>query len=137
MEKQEIKNLTVYYDGLCQLCSREIDHYKKQQGSQNIQFVDITLADFDASKENLDPIKVHKIMHVKLSDGTVKTKVDAFIEIWKWLPKYQFAVKTSQYFFVRPILNIGYDVFAKIRPYLPKKKALNCDASPYCEEKHV
>ncbi len=122
----------VYFDGLCQLCSREIDHYKKQKGSETLEFIDITSPKFNAKIEGLDPFLVHKVMHVKRSDGTLATEVDAFIEIWKHLPKYNWAASLAQKPWVRPVLDIGYIGFAKVRPYLPRKKAL-CEDSPYCE----
>lgn len=41
------KTLSVYFDGLCPLCSREIGHYRKAVGNENISFVDITHVDFN------------------------------------------------------------------------------------------
>jgi predicted DCC family thiol-disulfide oxidoreductase YuxK len=109
----------------------EINHYKKQQGADKISFIDITAPSFDAKKNGVDPFLVHKIMHVKR--GTqLYTKVDAFIEIWKELPKYNWAVGIAKNKLVRPILNVGYEAFAVIRPYLPRKKQ-SCEESPYCE----
>lgn len=124
----------VYYDGLCPLCSREIDHYRKQEGVEKLSFIDITAADFDAQKEGLDPRAVHKVMHVRGTDGRVKTGVDAFIEIWKILPRYRWASKLAQQSLVRPALDLGYQVFATVRPFLPRRKR-DCEASPYCETK--
>lgn len=123
---------TVYYDGLCHLCSREIDHYRKQRGSEDLRFMDITGASFDATAEGVDPVQVHKVMHVRRKDGTLATGVNAFIEIWKILPKYNWAARLA----VRPlpslVLKVGYEAFAAIRPFLPRKKA-DCATSPYCE----
>jgi predicted DCC family thiol-disulfide oxidoreductase YuxK len=128
--------LTVYFDGLCHLCSREIDHYRKQSGSDKISFKDITAEDFDAQSEGVDPQQVHKVMHVKDSSGNLHTGVQAFIEIWKQLPKYSPAARLAQNPPVYAILNIGYQIFARIRPFLPRK-AKDCSASPYCEIKEA
>lgn len=126
--------LSIFYDGLCPLCSREMNHYKKISGSEKFLFVDITDINFDAVKEGLDPIQVHKVMHVKDAQGKIKTKVDAFIEIWENLPDYNWLAKAAKLSFVRPFLDIGYISFATLRPYLPRKKN-DCDKSPYCETK--
>ena len=131
----QAQTLKVYYDGLCPLCSREIQHYQKQKGSDSIQFVDICASQFDAIKENLDPKKIHQVMHVRRADGSVATAVDAFIEIWKVLPKYNWAAAAAAKGNVRFLLNIGYHVFAKIRPWLPRKANADCSGSPYCEIK--
>jgi predicted DCC family thiol-disulfide oxidoreductase YuxK len=127
------QTLKVYFDGLCPLCSREIEHYQKQKGAEKIQFVDICGPQFDADKENLDPKKIHQVMHVRKADGTVATAVDAFIEIWKVLPKYNWAAAAAAKANVRLLLNFGYHIFAKIRPWLPRKASADCSTSPYCE----
>jgi len=124
------KKITVYYDGLCHLCSREINHYKKMKGSDGIQFVDITTSAFDAEKENLDPVQIHKTMHVKDETGALHTGVDAFICIWKHLPSLQFLVPIANFWPTQLLLKIFYFAFAKIRPLLPRK---SCESSPYCE----
>lgn len=127
------EQLTIYFDGLCPLCSREINHYRKQTGSHKIKFLDITDKSFDAKSQGLDPVQVHKVMHVKNSDGKLRTGVDAFVAIWEVLPKYHWLAKFSQNTFLRPIMNLGYNAFAVVRPYLPRKKNTDCEQSPYCE----
>jgi predicted DCC family thiol-disulfide oxidoreductase YuxK len=129
---------TVYFDGLCKLCSKEINHYKKQDHLKLIDFVDICSDGFDAKKENLDPYKIHKIMHVRRQDGTVATRVDAFVEIWKSIPKYHFAARIAEFKAIKFLLEIFYSFFIVIRPLLPRyKKSLSCQNSPYCEINEV
>lgn len=122
----------VYYDGLCILCSKEIEHYRHQTGSESIEFIDITSAHFDASAEGLDPFLVHKVMHVRVPSGELKTGVDAFIAIWDQLPRYQWVAKFAQKKSVRGLLTIGYQGFVILRPYLPRRSQ-GCENSPYCE----
>lgn len=132
------QKLKVYYDGLCVLCSKEMDHYKRQKGAESIIFLDICSKDFNATDEGVDPIQVHKIMHVRRTDGSLATKVDAFIEIWNVLPKYNLAAQIAKNRLVRTGLDLGYSVFAKVRPYLPRNKTTdNCKDSPYCEINNV
>lgn len=124
--------IQVYFDGLCHLCSREIDHYRKLKGSEQIEFVDITAPDFDPRKSGLDPVRVHREMHVRKSDGSLAIGVDAFIAIWDTLPRYQFAARLARNRIPHALLTAGYKVFARVRPYLPRKKS-DCNNSPYCE----
>lgn len=125
----------VFYDGLCHLCSREIEHYKRQKGSEALDFIDITSPAFEARKYGLDPIQVHQVMHVRRSDGSLATRVDAFIEIWSALPRYKAVAKIARWKAIRPFLDLGYFGFAKVRPFLPKKSKLQCSESPYCDIK--
>jgi len=128
--------LTVYYDGLCKVCSKEINHYKKQKGAEKISFIDICSDQFDATAEKLDPFEIHKIMHVRKSDGTLAVRVDAFIEIWRHIPRYQFLVPLAENRLVKSILELGYSGFVQIRPLLPRYQKNNqCADSPYCEIK--
>jgi len=129
----ESRQGVVYYDGLCLACSAEINHYRKLKGSERFAFVDITAASFKAADHGLDPYKVHKVMHVRDQNGVLHEGVEAFRTIWKELPRYQFLWKLSDGAIVRPILELGYRVFLVARPYLPRRKALDCSASPYCE----
>lgn len=120
----------VFYDGLCHLCSREINHYKKMRGSENIDFVDITNPTFHAESLGLDPIQVHHSLHAIDKLGNLHTGVDAFICIWSELSALQFLVSITSTAPIRLILKCFYAVFAKVRPYLPRK---SCESSPYCE----
>lgn len=129
MSNQPVK---VFYDGLCVVCSSEINHYKKMQGGDKIDFVDITSLDFNASKENLNPHSVHKELHAKDKNGNVYIGVDAFVLIWSQIDKLNWLSKMAQTWPIKKVLQLNYKFFVKVRPYLPRK---SCEASPYCETK--
>lgn len=122
----------IYYDGLCHLCYREIEHFKKLPGSEKLEFRDITLKEFNAEAEGLDPYKVHQLMHVRLQDGSIAQAVDAFVSIWRVFPRYRWLANMAENPIIYYVLNIGYRIFARLRPILPKRKAL-CETSPYCK----
>ena len=130
MEKSQLTE--IYYDGLCHLCSREIDHYRRSQGADQLRFIDITAPDFDAKALGLDPYLVHKFMHVRRADGQVVTGVEAFTSIWEVLPNYRWSARVAKLSVLQPFLRLGYRGFAELRPYLPRKKDA-CANSPYCE----
>ena len=124
-------SIRVFYDGLCHLCYQEVRHYQRCRGSDQIEFVDITAPQFSATAEGLDPREVNRQFHVRRANGSMAVGVDAFIEIWKTLPRYRFLARFASLSPVRLILQFGYYWFAKIRPYFPKRKA-GCESSPYC-----
>ena len=128
--------ITVYYDGLCKVCSKEISFYRKQRGADAIKFVDICSATFDAKSEGLDPVRVHQVMHVRRQDGTLALKVDAFLEIWSVLPRFQWLAKAARWAPVNTGLSLGYIGFTLVRPFLPRYgNPAECQDSPYCELK--
>lgn len=123
-------SLKVYYDGACHLCSREIDHYKKQMASVPIEFIDVSHSRFDAKAEGVDPYLVNKYFHVRTEQGDLISGVEAFRKIWQILPKYHFLYRLSGFGPLNILMRSGYKVFAEIRPYLPKK-VRDCE-SEFC-----
>ena len=124
--------IQIYYDGLCQLCSREINHYKKNAYASRVEFIDITDANFNAKEQGLDPHLVHKHLHVKTLDQQIYTGIDAFIIIWRTLKGYSLLATLIELPIVNSLAKGGYCIFARIRPLLPKRKVM-CEASPYCD----
>ena len=118
-------SVTVYYDGLCPLCSREIEHYRRRAVGSVIQFVDIAGADFSAAAHGIDGHRMHKTLHVRIG-AEVRTGVDAFIAIWDAIPDYRWLARWARLPGVRQGLAVGYAVFAAVRPYLPGRKMPNC-----------
>ena len=118
--------MRVYYDGLCPLCSREIDFYRTKGGANAIDWIDITANGFDPIAEGLDPKKVHEVFHVKDEAGHIISGVDAFIEIWKKIPSLKHWRTLASLPGARLAMKLGYVAFAKVRPYLPRKSRDNC-----------
>ena len=115
--------LTVFYDGLCRVCSGEIDVYRRQVGADQIEFVDISERGFSAENEGLDPMLVKKYFHAKTRNGEIIKGVDAFVEIWRLLPKFRLLSKIAPKPGISQLLRLGYQVFVVLRPWLPRKKA--------------
>ncbi len=116
------KKLSIYYDGACIVCSREMTHYKKIDAGQCFRFVDIASPEFDPVAEKIDREAADRALHVKTEDGRVVTRVAAFAEIWKRLPGHGWMARLASFRALQPVLNFGYDVFARLRRHLPKRK---------------
>lgn len=112
--------LIVYYDGLCPLCSREIDHYRLKAPAGQVSFVDISTPDFFATEHGLDPVAVQKHLHVRL-DGRVATGVDAFFAIWEVIPGFRWLRTFLSLPGVNWLARLFYELFAVVRPLLPKR----------------
>lgn len=119
------KQLAIYYDGLCPLCSREINHYRQRDIKNKIEYVDISDPEFNARAMGLDPEAVQKVLHIKTKSGIILTKVDAFIAIWDTLEIFSPLSVLAKNRLFRPLFDLGYFAFAKVRPYLPKKECAN------------
>lgn len=111
----------ILVDGNCIVCDWEIAHYKKIAPA-DFEIIDISDPRFDAQALGLTAEAVNKHMHVIDPEGNVHKGVEAFAHIWSRVPRYQWAHKIIHWPVVNPAAKVGYEVFARVRPYLPKKK---------------
>ena len=112
-------DLTVYHDGSCPLCRLEIGHYRAQQGSERIAFIDVS-----------DPLAVPGAdltrqealgrFHVRLPSGELKSGASAFVEIWKLLPRWQLPAGVANLPGAKPALDVGYRLLSPFRPLLAR-----------------
>jgi predicted DCC family thiol-disulfide oxidoreductase YuxK len=114
--------LTVYYDGLCRVCAAEIEHYMRHPRASRVRWADITSPNFDATAEGLDPEAIHLRMHVRRADGRVHAGVDSFLAIWETLETLPLLRAVVGFRPLRPLMDLGYEAFARVRPYLPKRR---------------
>lgn len=104
------------------VCDIEISHYKRI-APMDFEMVDISNPLFNAAEFGLTTEAVNRHMHVVSPDGKLHVGVDAFAHIWSRIPRYSIANKVVRFPGVRSIAEVGYEVFVRVRPYLPKKRA--------------
>jgi predicted DCC family thiol-disulfide oxidoreductase YuxK len=126
MKTETVKMLKVFYDGGCVVCNHEIDFYKKRDTSNKVDWVDINAMGFDASLYGLHPMKVRERFHSITLDGEILDGVESFKTIWKVLGIFKPMIFFAETKITRKAMDLGYIVFTKIRPYLPRKKAEDC-----------
>lgn len=121
-----MKTLTVFYDGKCHLCFREIKHYHKLDKKKLLKLIDISAHNFNADEWGLANKPIHVSIHAIDEAGIIYNGVDTFAEIWKRISPYDHLAFILESKTLRPLFNIGYKIFAKqIRPRLPKRKCDN------------
>ena len=97
--------MKVLYNGSCPICSKEINHYKKH--STNIEYEDLeTILCFSAWGINKEDAK--RKLHV-YHDGVMYSGVDAFIQLWRQMPRYRFLSHFASWPMVYPLANFTYD----------------------------
>ncbi len=115
----------IYFDGLCPLCSREIALLQRRADPQRVEFIDIAAADFDAAQHGLDPLAVHRQMHVRV-DGQLYVGLDALIAMWDQVPGFRWLAAFHRFPLIYPLAKLGYRLFAWIRPKLPRRRSAVC-----------
>ena len=111
--------LTLYHDGSCPLCRLEIAHYRRQVGSEDLRFVDVSKEDA-ALGENLDRAAALRRFHVRTPDGRLVSGAPAFAAVWRRLPRWQWAARIADLPGMRGVLELGYRAFLPLRPSLAR-----------------
>ena len=113
--------MKVYFNNSCKICKAEIDLYKKEK-IQEIDWVDITdnsLASKETSKNSKELLRR---LHVK--DGEkVLEGADAFLALWKKMPKYKFLYNFFKLPVIFSLFSIVYEIVAFLL-YIKNKKQL-------------
>lgn len=76
---------TVFYDGSCPICLREIKFYRRLAGSDRVDWVDLS-DDTITLPEGIFLEDALSELHVQKSDGQIVTGAAAFAAIWSELP---------------------------------------------------
>jgi predicted DCC family thiol-disulfide oxidoreductase YuxK len=107
--------ITVFYDGKCGLCRREITHYRNIAPEGIFEWVDITVtpAEFNALGFSLS--EGLKALHVRDNENVIHKGVDAFIIIWQALPRWRMLAGIVGLPFIRPAAASLYTAFAAWR----------------------
>ncbi len=74
--------LTVFFDGDCPICAREISIMKRLNRAGSLEFVDFSSDAYDPSTTGLSPSELGRVIHARWSDGTLITGVDVFRAMW-------------------------------------------------------
>jgi predicted DCC family thiol-disulfide oxidoreductase YuxK len=115
----DTRKLTVYYDGSCPLCRAEIGHYRRQSGSEAMDFLDIADATAQLGPD-LDRATAMKRFHVRESDGRLYSGAQAFTRIWTRLPAWRWAAQVARVPGGIALLDLLYRGFLPIRPALSR-----------------
>jgi len=107
--------LTVYYDGKCGLCRREIEYYKRVAPADRFVWLDIatdpaSLADLDISQAD-----ALRRLHARDASGVVYVGVAAFSAIWQGLNYWRYLAMIVNLPFLKPLAAFTYDRYADYR----------------------
>ena len=109
--------ITVFYDGKCSLCSKEIKYYRNIAPVETFYWLDITTpagAD-ELKKEGFSLSEGFKLLHAKDEEGLLHTGLDAFILIWQQLKGWKVLALFVCLPVIRQIASILYCCFARWR----------------------
>jgi len=118
LQSDDRQRMTVYYDGACTVCSKEVTLYNKLDQNRAIGWHDVSVGVGDLEGDGVTRADALARLHARLPDGRLVTGVWAFIAIWERLPGFRLFAPLAKWAPVRWILERGYDWFAPRRAIL-------------------
>ena len=113
--------MKVFFNNSCKICRSEINLYKKEN-IKDIDWIDIT-NNSDAEKEtSRNDRELLRRLHVK-ENGKIIQGAEAFLYVWKKIPKYKFLYKFFKLPIIFSIFKYVYEIVAFFL-YLKNKKQL-------------
>ena len=113
--------MKIFFNNSCKICRTEINLYKKES-VEDLNWIDIT-NNVSAKKEiNKTDRQLLRRLHVKF-ENKVYVGVDAFLLIWKKIPKYKFLYNIFKLPVFYQIFYILYEI-AAVLLFIKNRKQL-------------
>ncbi len=112
-------SLTVWYDGACPLCSREISLLRRLDRRAAINFVDVS----EPGAGPFCPIKRQELLqrfHAQEAGGPVVSGAAAFAAMWRAIPWLRPLGLAARFPPLLWLLEQIYTVFLRVRPALQR-----------------
>ncbi|MBJ3761201.1 DUF393 domain-containing protein [Maribius pontilimi] len=98
----------VIYNGQCPICAPEVRSYQRQARAADADLDFADLNDMDLSRFDLTEDQAAKRLHV-VRDDTLISGVDAFLVIWRELPKTRWLARLIDRPVIRPVAGWIYN----------------------------
>jgi predicted DCC family thiol-disulfide oxidoreductase YuxK len=111
------ETITVYFDGLCPVCSREVTLYRWLDRRERIRWLDLAGADdvLDAEMFTLDAALEQ--LHVRDANGSLHLGFDAHLLMWQRLIGFRTLSRwLKRWPIVRNVAEHAYRAFTRRRP---------------------
>ncbi len=108
--------LTIYFDGACPVCSKEIAYYQRQAGAQACEWVDASSCAEAALGSDLTRSEALGRFHVRHPNGSLETGMGGFAALWKVLPKTEWLGHFASFGPMPFVMDQAYRVFLAVRP---------------------
>jgi predicted DCC family thiol-disulfide oxidoreductase YuxK len=116
----EDSTLTVFYDGACPLCRREIGWYRRRRNDGCIDWLDVSQCGDDVLPIGFNREILLARFHVALPDGRVVSGPPAFAALWLRYPGLRWAGWLTRIPPLPLLLELVYRLFLRFRPRLQR-----------------
>lgn len=114
--------ITVWFDGFCPVCRREVAVYRRLAAPGAVAWVDLVAPDA-LRHEAFDLAAALDLLHVRDSDGRLRIGLDAHLCLWRRLPGWWLlAVVLGRSPRLRGVADRVYRAFTARRPGLARRR---------------
>lgn len=106
--------LTIFFDGACPICDREIALMKRLNRRRKLEFCDFSAKEYDAASSGFAGANLATMIHARWADGSVITGLEVFRAMWEAVGLGLLS-KMSRLSFVEPLALKAYAWFARNR----------------------
>ncbi|MDX5593283.1 DUF393 domain-containing protein [Pseudovibrio sp. SPO723] len=107
--------ITVFYDGKCGLCAREINHYRKIAPEGRITFADVATYPQRLDGTGLNQADALRYLHAVDAAGQVHKGASAFTLIWSEIDGWRWLVPVVRAPIIKQLVDVAYAAFAHLR----------------------
>ena len=117
--------LTVYFDGACPVCSREIAVYQRQPGAERCVWVDASSCPEAALGAGLSRDRALARFHVRQGDGVLVDGMRGFTLLWITLPRFAWLGRIASIGPLPGLLDVAYRIFLRVRTIWHRKRRIS------------
>ena len=115
MKSSNQPHTTVYFDGGCPVCSREMAMYQSQAGADAVNWVDVTRCEGSQLGPGLSRTDAMARLHLRRPDGSLVSGAEAFTSLWRVLPRWSWLGRLLGMSAGLYLLEAGYRAFLVMR----------------------
>lgn len=108
--------VTVFFDGDCPICAREVTFMRGLDAENRLVFVDAARADLPAEERR----RLLGRFHVRLADGRELSGAAGFAAVWRNLPALRLLGRAAAWPPLLRLLEVFYLGFLRVRPSLQR-----------------
>jgi predicted DCC family thiol-disulfide oxidoreductase YuxK len=114
--------ITVFFDGHCPVCRREVAAYRRLVPAAPIVWRDIAHAAPTPERDGFDLAAALALLHVRDADGHLRISLDAHLCLWQHLPGWRLLVNPLRRSVrLRNAVDALYRLFTRYRPGLRRR----------------
>lgn len=115
--------ITVFFDGYCPLCRREVAAYRRIAPAAAIRWHDIAQVEPRIEHDGFDLDAALNLLHVRDADGHLNIGLAAHLCLWQALPGWRLLVAPlRRHALLYRVADATYRLFTRWRPGLRRRR---------------